>query len=151
VIIASMANALNAHEGKSPSVYTPEVILRDAFGPSPAFGTLLADADGEVVGYATWLPGYNSDLGVRSMFLSDLFVVERARGRGIGRALLAAVAAETVRRGLACLEWGVMSANASAREFYRRIGAREGDVRILALDGAALTTLAREGQTYRTA
>lgn len=124
-----MANALNAHEGKSPSMFTSEVVLRDG----------------------AWLPGYNSDLAARSMWLSDLFVVERARGRGIGRALLAAVAAETVRRGYACLEWGVMSDNASAREFYRRIGAREGDVRILALDGAALTRLGREGQTYTTA
>lgn len=128
-------------------MFTSEVVLRDGFGPTPAFNTLLAESDGEIVGYATWLPGYNSDLAARSMWLSDLFVVERARGRGIGRALLAAVAAETVRRGLACLEWGVMPDNASAREFYRRIGARERDMRILALDGAALTRLGREGQS----
>jgi len=47
--------------------------------------------------------------------MSDLYVVPALRDRGIGRALVTAVAREAVRRGLTCLEWGVRDSNAPGR------------------------------------
>jgi ribosomal protein S18 acetylase RimI-like enzyme len=73
----------------------------------------------------------------------DLFVRPAWRSRGVGRVLVAAVARETVRRGLPCLEWGVRGDNTRARRFYRRLGARIGNARVAGLTGRALTTLAR--------
>lgn len=143
-----MANALNRYVGQAPDLFSAGVILRDGFGPDPAFHTLIAEVDGSVAGYATFTPGYNSDIAARGLWLGDLFVLEALRGRGVGRALLAGVAAEAGRRGARCVEWGVWSANTRAREFYKRIGARDGDVRILGLAGASLAALAREGETF---
>jgi len=51
--IAAMANALNLYVGKPDDRFTREVILRDAFGPDPAFHALIAELDGSAVGYAT--------------------------------------------------------------------------------------------------
>jgi GNAT superfamily N-acetyltransferase len=98
-----------------------------------------------VAGYVFFSLGYNTDVASRSMWLHDLFVRPAARGQGVGRALMAAVAAETVRRGCASLEWSVHLANAGAIEFYRRLGATGADVRILALDGERLRALAVAG------
>jgi ribosomal protein S18 acetylase RimI-like enzyme len=72
----------------------------------------------------------------------DLYVEAPWRSRGIGRALVIAVARETVRRGLTCLEWGVRGRNTRAKRFYRRLGARISDARVAVLLGRALTALA---------
>jgi GNAT superfamily N-acetyltransferase len=141
-ILAEMANDLNDHVGIYGRPFTPERILADGFGPGAAFTPLVAELDGAVVGYVFFSPGYNTDVAARSMWLHDLFVAPPARGRGVGYALMAAVAAETVRAGCVTLDWGVHAANAGALEFYRRLGASGAEVRIMGVDGERLRALA---------
>jgi GNAT superfamily N-acetyltransferase len=86
-----MANALNRHEALSPRAFTAAIVRRDAFGRRRAF---------------------NTDVAARELWMHDLFVQPTWRGRGVGRALVTAVAREAARRGFACLEWGVRAANA---------------------------------------
>jgi ribosomal protein S18 acetylase RimI-like enzyme len=137
-----MANALNRHE-HLPQSFTAAVVRRDAFGRRRHFRALVAETPrGRVVGYAAFLVGYNTDVAAPDMFLLDLFVQPAWRRRGIGRALVTALARETVRRGLPNLEWGVRSSNARALRFYRRLGARVGQTRIASLRGRALAALA---------
>jgi GNAT superfamily N-acetyltransferase len=140
-ILAEMANDLSAHVGIPTRPFTADRVLADGFGPEAAFTPLVAEEDGVVVGYAFYSRGYNTDLAVRSAWLHDLFVAPAARGRGVGRALMAAVAAATLSGGGVSLEWGVHTANTGAVEFYRRLGATGGDVRILHLDGERLRAL----------
>jgi GNAT superfamily N-acetyltransferase len=141
-ILATMANDLNEHVGIHSRPFTPERVLADGFGPQAAFRPLVAELEGAVVGYAFFSPGYNTDVAARSVFLHDLFVVPAARGRGIGAALMAAVAAETIRLGGVSLEWGVHTTNEEARAFYQRLGAIGAEVRILGLHGERLRALA---------
>jgi GNAT superfamily N-acetyltransferase len=141
-VLADMANDLNDHVGIRGRPFTPERIRADGFGPDAAFTPLVAEIDGAVVGYAFYSPGYNTDVAARSVWLHDLFVAPAARGHGAGTALMAAVAAATVRTGGASLEWGVHAANAGALEFYRRLGAGDTTVRIVSLDGERLRALA---------
>lgn len=144
-ILAEMANDLNDHVGVHGRPFTPERILADAFGPRAAFTPLVAELDGAVVGYAFFSAGYNTDVAARSMWLHDLFVAPAARGHGVGHALMAAVAAETVREGGVSLEWGVHAANAGALEFYRRLGAVGAEVRIMGVAGERLRALSEGG------
>ena len=141
-ILAEMANDLNDHVGIHGRLFTPERVLADGFGPAAAFTPLVAELDGAVVGYAFFSSGYKTDVAARSIFLHDLFVTAAARGRGVGSALMAAVAAETVRAGCVSLEWGVHTANAGALEFYRRLGAVAAEVRIMSVSGERLRALA---------
>ena len=137
-----MANALNRHEGLSPHAFTPAIVRRDGFGRRRAFRVFVAAAGGRVVGYASFVAGYNTDIASRELWMLDLFVLPAWRSRGIGRALVGAVARETVRRGLGCLEWGVRGSNTRARRFYGRMGARIGHARIASLVGRHLSLLA---------
>jgi GNAT superfamily N-acetyltransferase len=141
-ILAQMANDLNDHVGVRGRPFTPERVLNDGFGPQAAFTPLVGELDGAVVGYVFFSPGYNTDVAARSMWLHDLFVMPRARGRGVGYALMAAVAAETVRTGSVALEWGVHATNAGALDFYRRLGAASSQVRVMGVDGPRLRALA---------
>ncbi len=98
--------------------------LRDAlFGPSPALFGHVATRDGEVIGFALWFLNFSTWRGTHGVYLEDLYVRPAHRGGGVGRALLAELAAECVRRGYARLEWWVLDWNALAIGVYRSIGA----------------------------
>lgn len=141
-ILAEMANDLNDHVGIHGRPFTPERVLADGFGPHAAFTPLVAELGGAVAGYVFFSPGYNTDVAARSVWLHDLFVTPAARGHGVGRALMAAVAAATLRLGGASLEWGVHPANAGALEFYRRLGASGAETRVMGVAGERLRALA---------
>ena len=142
-LLAEMANDLNDHVGIRGRPFTPERVLADGFGPGASFRPLVAELDGAVVGYVFLALGYSTDVAAKVMFLHDIFVTPAARDRGVGHALMAAVAAETVRAGAASLEWAVHVHNEGALAFYRRLGATMGDVRLMALGGERLRALAR--------
>jgi GNAT superfamily N-acetyltransferase len=137
-----MANALNRHEALRPRAFTAAIVRRDAFGRRRAFRVLVAVARGRVVGYASFVAGYNTDIAARELWMHDLFVVPPWRGRGVGRALVTAVAREARRHGLSCLEWGVRDSNTRALRFYRALGAHVGHARIASLRGRALAAVA---------
>ena len=61
------------------------------------------------------------------MWLEDLFVRPAHRGAGVGRALLAAVAAHVRESGGERLEWAALDWNELALGFYRRVGAQTMD------------------------
>jgi GNAT superfamily N-acetyltransferase len=91
----------------------------------PLVEALLAeDADGAPLGFALTYATYSTFLGRPGIHIEDLFVVPEARGRGVGGALLKAVAALAVERGAGRLEWDVLDWNEPALGFYRRLGGR---------------------------
>jgi ribosomal protein S18 acetylase RimI-like enzyme len=76
--------------------------------------------------------GYNTDMPSPELWMLDLFVEAPWRSRGIGRALVVAVARETVRRGSRLLQWGVRRDNHRAKKFYRSLGAESATARVAA-------------------
>ena len=78
------------YEGLS-TVITEEQLRQDGFGARPKFRVLIAEIDGLPAGYAIFFDCYSSLRG-HGIFLEDLFVRPRFRGRSVGRALLAHVA-----------------------------------------------------------
>jgi GNAT superfamily N-acetyltransferase len=96
-------------------------VLRDGFGARPCFECLLAEADGEAVGFAIHRPNYSTFAGRPGLFVEDLFVVERARRLGVGHMLMARLAAIAQERGCSHMQLAVLHWN-PAREFYDRLG-----------------------------
>jgi len=122
--VHALITALAEYEREPDAVEsTPDVIRRQLADPRPPFECLLAEADGEVVGFALFFPTYSTWLGRQGLWLEDLFVPESHRHRGIGRALLTRVAQLAVARGCGRLEWSVLDWNEPALAFYRRLGA----------------------------
>ena len=102
-----------------------------------------AEVDGEPAGFALFFHNYSTFLARRGLYLEDLFVVPAARGRGVGRALLAHLARLAVARGCGRLEWSVLDWNAPAIGFYRALGAAPMDEwTVFRLTGDALAALA---------
>jgi GNAT superfamily N-acetyltransferase len=113
------------------------------FGPDPALFAHVAELDGEVVGCALWFKNFSTWDGVHGVYLEDLYVRPTARGSGLGKALLAALADECVRQGYTRLQWAVLNWNSPAIGFYDSIGALPLDEwTVYRVSGDALRTLA---------
>ena len=87
---------------------TPDDFRRHLFGPRPAAEAAMAEVGGEPVGFALWFSTFSTFRGQPGLYLEDIFVKPSYRGRGIGKALLAAVARQAVERGCGRLEWSVL-------------------------------------------
>lgn len=99
-----------------------EDLARDGFGDNPRFRALIAEWDGQSAGYALFF-GYYSTWAGRGLFLEDLFVRESFRRRGIGQALLAAVARIAVDEHCYGIHWEVLNWNEKAIALYKALGA----------------------------
>jgi len=99
-------------------------IRQHGFGRRRYFETLLCFDGRRPVGFALYFFTYSTFLARPTLYLEDLFVTPDARGRGAGKALLAALARIAGRRGCRRMEWAVLDWNTPAIGFYERLGAR---------------------------
>jgi GNAT superfamily N-acetyltransferase len=142
-VVLRLIRALAAYE-KAPEavVATEEDLARHGFAPERQFEAILAFLDGEPVGLALFHPRFSTWLGRPGMYLEDLYVAPEARGRGIGRRLMAHLATVAVERGWGRLDFQVLDWN-PARGFYRRLGIEHlGEWLRYGADGEALRRLA---------
>jgi GNAT superfamily N-acetyltransferase len=141
--LARLVRALNEHQGDPTTQFTSDSVRRDGVGESPKFEAWLAELDGEAVGYALVVPAaYETGYAKPGVYLQDLFVVAEARRRGVGRALLAAVAADTRRRGLEFVWWASRTWNTGAHAFFRTLATVEEPIVAFAVFGEEFEKLA---------
>jgi ribosomal protein S18 acetylase RimI-like enzyme len=120
---------------------------RDMFGAQPRFVGLMAEVDGGPIGMATLVERYYPAWAGPLFALDDVFVTPEYRGRGVGKALLAHAAAETLRRGAPFIELTVRTQN-PARRLYESLGFQPvRGAMIYVLTGNALAALAQALQT----
>ena len=116
------------------------------FGPERAAEAVVAELGDEPVGFALFFHNFSTWTGKRGLYLEDLYVTPQARGRGVGRALLAHLAGKAVDRGCARFEWSVLDWNDDAIRFYRALGAvGMGEWTVQRVSGDALLKLAGRG------
>jgi GNAT superfamily N-acetyltransferase len=107
---------------------------------------LVAELDGKVEGIALFYETPGSTFRARPfLYLEDLVVSEAARSRGVGEALMAALAEEAIKRNAWRLQWAVLDWNVRAIQFYDRLGAKQDEWLHYGLDEAAIRKLAGGG------
>ena len=143
-----MIRGLADYEHKLGAVEaTPEIIAAQMRGAEPPFECLLAEEDGNPLGFALFFRAYSTWLAAPVLFLEDLFVTPKSRGHGVGGALMRRLAALTLQRGWKRIEWLVLDWNTPAQGFYAEHGA--GHMKpwqVWGIDGDKLTRLASGAQ-----
>jgi GNAT superfamily N-acetyltransferase len=123
-VILRCIRGLAAFERLADACIATEAALRESlFGAVPAAEVVLAESGGETLGFALWFRSYSTFLARPGLYLEDLFVFPEARGRGVGRLLLAHLARIALDREYGRLEWAVLDWNADAIRFYDSLGA----------------------------
>lgn len=131
-----------AHEVRA----TEDDLLREGFGAAPRYEALLAEEDGRAIGFALFFHNFSTFEGRSGLHLEDIFVADVARGRGVGRKLMARLAAIAAERDCARLDLSVLHWN-PARRFYDRLGMRQmADWLPYRLAGQGLAQLAQEAK-----
>lgn len=129
-----------AHEAQA----TEGGIHAALFGERRYAEAVVARADGTDAGFGLFFHNFSTFTGRPGLWVEDVYVRPALRGRGIGKALFAAMARIALERNCARMEWSVLDWNKPAIDFYRAIGARAMDEwTIQRLTGEALARLAQ--------
>jgi GNAT superfamily N-acetyltransferase len=128
-------------------VATEDDLRRHGFETEPpGFEAILAFLDGEPAGVALFHSRFSTWLGRPGLYLEDLYVVEAARRHGVGRRLMARLAAIALERDWGRIDFHVLDWN-PARQFYEKLGLGQvGDWLRYGGDEAALRRLAAEDE-----
>jgi GNAT superfamily N-acetyltransferase len=146
-VILGLICALADYEKLSAEVVATEAQLRRSLfpddGAAPAAHCVIAEADGQAVGFALYFFNYSTFLARPGLYLEDLFVRPEFRGRGFGKALLLHLAQLANARGCGRMEWSVLDWNQPAIDFYESLGAKRMTAwQICRLTGPSLTQYA---------
>ena len=150
-LVLALIRELAVYERLEHLVVATEADLTAAlFRPRPYAEVVFACLDGREVGFALFFHNFSTFLGKPGIYLEDLFVRPECRGRGIGKRLLAWLAALALERGCGRLEWAVLDWNEPSIGFYKGLGAVALDEwTTFRLTGAALERLAGEDHGRR--
>ena len=122
---------------------TAESIRTALFCEPPGTEAIVAEADGQCVGFALFFHNFSTFLGRSGLYLEDVYVRPTHRRSGIGKALIIELAKIAKLRDCGRFEWSVLDWNENAITFYEELGARVlQDWRIVRLDADGIQKLA---------
>jgi GNAT superfamily N-acetyltransferase len=122
--VAPLFDAYRSFYGQQPDIARADAFLRERFARGES-ALLLAERDGDTLGFAHLYPLFSSVRTVPVWLLNDLFVDDAARRQGVARALLDAAAAFARAQGAAGLMLETGRDNEAARALYRAAGWNE--------------------------
>ncbi|WP_433604968.1 N-acetyltransferase family protein [Prescottella agglutinans] len=85
---------------------------------------LVAEVDGEILGFAHHRRFSSPYTGTTGLFLDDLFTDPAARGRGVGRALIGRLTEMATAEGRAVVQWVTADDNHQAQALYNTLATR---------------------------
>lgn len=89
------------------------------FGEKPIWWAFVAEVEGKVEGFALWYIRYSTWKGQR-LYLEDLLVTEKMRGKGIGKLLFNRLIEECKEKKYSGMAWQVLEWNEPAINFYKK-------------------------------
>ena len=141
--IFEFIRALAEYEKSEDQVVATEALLEEWIFDKQKAEVLFICEDEIPVGFALFFHNFSTWLGRAGIYLEDLFVLPRYRGKGYGKRLLKELARITVERGCGRLEWWCLDWNTPSIEFYKALGAQPMDEwTTYRVTGDALTALA---------
>lgn len=120
-VVSGMIVRLAQHHGDDALIDLAR-LEADLFGPGPWLHGLVVERFGFIVGYALLTPRYRAQSSQRGFDLHHLFVLEGARGLGLGRQLVAAVVDHARQAECGFLRVYAARQNGRAQDFYRSLG-----------------------------
>jgi len=122
-LIRDLICELADYEKLSHVVTMNEKLLKKyLFGKKKYAEVLLGYFHDQPVGFALFFHNFSTFLGKPGIYLEDLYVKEKYRGTGFGKALLTLLAKIAVERDCGRMEWAVLDWNKTAIDFYNSLG-----------------------------
>ena len=145
-LILGFIQELADYEKLSHEVVATVATLEETlFGEKAYAEVTIGEYQGEAIGYSLFFHNFSTFTGRPGIYLEDIYVQPKMRGKGCGKLLLAYIAKLAVERNCTRVEWSVLDWNEPSIQFYRSIGAApmEGWT-VQRLDGSELTDFAQQ-------
>lgn len=121
--LMELIQELAAYEREPEAVTaTLDHFTESGFGENPVWWAFVAEVDGHVEGFALYYIRYSTWKGQR-LYLEDLLVTDKMRGRGLGKLLFDQLIEETKEKKFSGMAWQVLDWNEPAVNFYNKYGA----------------------------
>lgn len=108
---------------------TEESLTKYCFCENPLFYSLVAqtedkeETENKLIASVIYFYTFSSFTGKPTLYIEDIFVLEKYRGQGIGKKLFLELTLEANKRDCARIEWAVLDRNKESIEFYKSLGA----------------------------
>jgi len=127
-IILTLIREIAEYEKLSHEVVaTKEKVRETLFGNIKYAEVIIAEYDNKPVGQALFFHNYSTFLAQPGIYLEDLFVRPKFRGKGIGKELLKSLVKIAKERNCGRIEWTVLDWNKPAIDFYKSLGSKPMD------------------------
>jgi GNAT superfamily N-acetyltransferase len=126
-IVHSLIIELAIYEKMEQEVIaTPEQLAFALFEEKSAY-CVIGYEDEVAIGFALYFFNYSTFVGRKGLYLEDLYVQEKHRGKGYGKALFVHLKEEAKKQNCGRMEWSVLDWNKPAIDFYKNQGAKAMD------------------------
>lgn len=123
-LVLDFIKQLAVYEKMIDDVVATEDSLKNwLFGDKPFAHVIIGEYKNTPVGFALFFTNFSTFLGRPGIFLEDLFVLPKYRGKGFGKTLLSFLAKLAVDNSFGRVEWTVLNWNQPAIDVYKAIGA----------------------------
>ncbi|MBC1738276.1 GNAT family N-acetyltransferase [Listeria seeligeri] len=116
---------LAKHEGIEQDVVATEAGLHETLFNQKAAEVIIAEYEGQSVGFALFFHNYSTLLGKKGLYLEDLYIIPEMRGKGFGTQFFAHLSKLALARDCGRFEWWCLNENKSGMDFYEKIGAEQ--------------------------
>jgi len=142
-LILRLIKELSIYEKMGEEVVATEELLEEWLFEKKTAEVIIAELDGNPIGYALFFYNFSTFLGRSGIYLEDIYIREENRGFGFGKKLFKKIAALAVERGCGRLEWFCLNWNKPSIDFYLSLRAKPMDEWTLyRLEGETLENVA---------
>ena len=142
-VIFDLIRKLAVYEKLENDVITSVEELQENVFTNNFAKVLMAEEDGNPVGFALYFYNFSTFVGKPGLYLEDLFVEPEYRGKGYGKSLLIELTKITETENCGRMEWSVLDWNTPSIEFYKSLGAKPMDEwTVFRLDKKGISDLA---------
>ena len=143
-LILKFIHELAEYENLSDQVVATAELLEEWIFDKKKAEVILAVEDGKDVGFALFFHNFSTFLGRAGIYLEDLYIMPKYRGKGYGKALLKELASTALKRGCGWLDWSCLDWNQPSIDFYLSVGAQPlEDWTVYRLSGESLREMGR--------
>jgi len=124
-LLLDFVKRLAAYEKKSDQVVATVNDIEKALFENKYAEAIIAYYKNEPVGFAVFFHNFSTFIGKPGIYIEDLYVDKKSRGKGIGSRMLSFIADLALKRGCEILEFSVLKWNKPSIRFYKNLGAEE--------------------------
>lgn len=124
-VLHSLILGLAGHEKRPEDVTGTDEEMKYWLFERKIASALLAEIDGNAIGYAIYYPVYGSYSAAGKIHLEDIFIKPDFRGKGFGTKLLSYICKKALSEGYKAMEWSALDFNTDSIQYYLNLGAQK--------------------------